>query len=145
MRKLSVGQRQIVEIAKALSATPQARVLVMDEPTAALTPREVEVLFKTIASLRAQGVGIIYISHRLEEVRQVAQRVMVLRDGNVAGIVSADVSRREIVRLMVGRDIEAHREGEAPAEPLSQSSRDGSAGASPSHSSIMDFALLQIG
>ncbi len=121
MRRLSVGQRQIVEIAKALSATTKARVLVMDEPTAALTPREVEVLFKTIASLRAQGVGIIYISHRLEEVRQIAQRVMLLRDGNVAGIVAADVSRRDIVRMMVGRDLEAQREGEAPPAPFAVS------------------------
>src|SRR5438067_1254565 len=107
VRRLSVGQRQVVEIAKALSATTRARILVMDEPTAALTPREVDVLFQTIASLRRQGVGIIYISHRLEEVRRVTQRVMVLRDGNVAGVVAAtEVGRREIVRMMVGRDVE---------------------------------------
>jgi ribose transport system ATP-binding protein len=106
MRRLSVGQRQIVEIAKALSAAMAARILVMDEPTAALTPREVDVLFDTIASLRRQGVGIIYISHRLDEVERVAQRVMVLRDGNVAGVIgAADVSRGEIVRMMVGRDM----------------------------------------
>ncbi|MEO6435693.1 MAG: ATP-binding cassette domain-containing protein, partial [Tepidisphaeraceae bacterium] len=105
MRRLSVGQRQIVEIAKALSGSTRARILVMDEPTAALTPREVDVLFHTVASLRRQGVGIIYISHRLDEVQRVAQRVMVLRDGNVAGVVgAADVSRREIVSMMVGRD-----------------------------------------
>jgi ribose transport system ATP-binding protein len=119
MRRLSVGQRQIVEIAKALSATTKARVLVMDEPTAALTPREVEVLFKTIESLRAHGVGIIYISHRLDEVRQVAQRVMVLRDGNVAGAVGAQTPRRDIVQMMVGREIESRAlEGEATAEPI---------------------------
>ncbi len=107
MRRLSVGQRQVVEIAKALSAPTAARVLVMDEPTAALTPREVDVLFDTIASLRKQGVGIIYISHRLDEVRQVAQRVMVLRDGNVAGVLdAADADRETIVRLMVGRKVE---------------------------------------
>jgi ribose transport system ATP-binding protein len=106
MRRLSVGQRQVVEIAKALSASTAARVLVMDEPTAALTPREVDVLFDTIASLRRQGVGIIYISHRLDEVQRVAQRVMVLRDGHVAGIVdAAATSRREIVKMMVGRDV----------------------------------------
>jgi ribose transport system ATP-binding protein len=118
MRRLSVGQRQIVEIAKALSATTKARVLVMDEPTAALTPREVEVLFKTIESLRAQGVGIIYISHRLDEVRQVAQRVMVLRDGNVAGVVDADAPRREIVRMMVGRDVGPQGGGLSSAEAV---------------------------
>jgi ribose transport system ATP-binding protein len=122
MRRLSVGQRQVVEIAKALSATIAARILVMDEPTAALTPREVDVLFDTIASLRRQGVGIIYISHRLDEVRRIAQRVMVLRDGNVAGVVSAsDVGRREIVRMMVGRDVEhggAHRTASEKAAPV---------------------------
>src|SRR3954470_19322564 len=107
VHRLSVGQRQIVEICKALSAPTRARVLVMDEPTAALTPREVDVLFNTIASLRRQGVGIIYISHRLDEVERLAQRVMVLRDGNVAGVVdAADVSRRTIVSMMVGREAE---------------------------------------
>ena len=119
MRRLSVGQRQVVEIAKALSDAggTRARVLVMDEPTAALTNREVDVLFATIASLRQQGVGIIYISHRLEEVRRIAQRVMVLRDGNVAGVAFAEqVSRQEIVRMMVGRDV-AH--ASARAAPLS--------------------------
>src|SRR5438034_2128814 len=106
MCRLSVGQRQVVEIAKALSASTEARIVVMDEPTAALTPREVEVLFETIASLRRAGVGIIYISHRLDEVRRVAQRVMVLRDGNVVGdLPAASVTRQEIVRLMVGRDV----------------------------------------
>lgn len=109
MRRLSVGQRQIVEIAKALSASGEAsraRILVMDEPTAALTPREVDVLFDTIGSLCRQGVGIIYISHRLEEVRRIAQRVMVLRDGNVAGVVNAgEVSRQDIVTMMVGREV----------------------------------------
>lgn len=121
MRSLSVGQRQVVEIAKALSASTgaaPARILVMDEPTAALTPREVDVLFETIASLRRRDVGVIYISHRLEEVRRVAQRVMVLRDGSVAGVVNAsEVSRRDIVRMMVGRDVsaEAHHAPESKA------------------------------
>ncbi len=121
MNRLSVGQRQIVEIAKALSASPRARVLVMDEPTAALTPREVNVLFDTIASLRRQGVGIIYISHRLDEVERVAQRVMVLRDGDVAGVVGAtEISRREIVVMMVGRDMEQDASN-APAPPADDS------------------------
>ena len=121
MRRLSVGQRQVVEIAKALSAPTPARVLVMDEPTAALTPREVDVLFQTIASLRKQGVGIIYISHRLDEIRQVAQRVMVLRDGNVAGVLSAsEASREQIVRLMVGRTI-AQESTLAPSPQLPNS------------------------
>ncbi len=104
--RLSVGKQQLVEIAKALSHR-QTRVLVMDEPTAALTSREVHLLFETIAHLRAQGVAIVYISHRLDEVEQVAQRVTVLRDGIAAGAVAMqDTSRAEIVRLMVGRDVE---------------------------------------
>ncbi|HEY3268829.1 MAG TPA: sugar ABC transporter ATP-binding protein [Armatimonadota bacterium] len=106
MRSLSVARQQIVEIAKALSR--EARILVMDEPTAALAPREVDRLFETIAALRAQGVGIIYISHRLDEVQQVASRVTVLRDGRVAGDVPmGGVSRADIVRMMIGRDLEA--------------------------------------
>jgi ribose transport system ATP-binding protein len=106
MRALRVGQRQLVEIAKALSS--RARVLVLDEPTAALTPREVERLFETIASLRRQGVGMIYISHRLDEIQRVAQRVIVLRDGSVAGVSNAaEVQRRDIVRLMVGHEVAA--------------------------------------
>jgi rhamnose transport system ATP-binding protein len=103
--KLSVGKQQLVEIAKALSG--KARVLVMDEPTAALTSREVHLLFDTINSLRAQGVGIIYISHRLDEVEQIAQRVTVLRDGVRAGDVAMEeVTRGELVRMMVGREVE---------------------------------------
>ena len=102
---LSVGQQQLVEIAKALSAN--ARILVMDEPTAALTSREVELLFETIGNLRAQGVGIIYISHRLDEVEQITSRVLVLRDGNNVGDVAMETtSRAEIVHLMVGREVE---------------------------------------
>lgn len=105
MRDLRVGQQQVVEIAKALAQ--DARVLVMDEPTAALTPREADRLFQTIAALRKRGVAIIYISHRLDEVQTVAQRAIVLRDGRVAGTV--DVSSTppgEIVRLMIGRELE---------------------------------------
>jgi len=105
MGSLSIGKQQIVEIAKALSG--EARVLVMDEPTAALTQREVHLLFETIASLRAAGVGVIYISHRLDEVEQVAQRITVLRDGAVAGDTRmAELTRGDIVRMMVGRDVE---------------------------------------
>jgi ABC-type sugar transport system ATPase subunit len=104
MRQLSVGKQQTVEIARALSI--RAKILVMDEPTAALTPHEVNLLFETIARLRDQGVAIIYISHRLDEVEQIAQRVMVLRDGNVAGTVQMnEVTRRDLVRMMVGRDL----------------------------------------
>ena len=105
--KLSVGQQQLVEIAKALSR--EARILVMDEPTAALTSREVSLLFETIAGLRAQGVGIVYISHRLDEVEEIADRVAVLRDGVAVGEQKmSEVSRAQIVHMMVGREVETH-------------------------------------
>lgn len=117
---LSVGKRQLVEIAKALSSQ-QTRVLVMDEPTAALTSREVHLLFETIESLRAQGVAIVYISHRLDEVEQIAQRVVVLRDGKTAGDhAMSEITRQEIVHLMVGRAVEELypvRSG-LPGEPI---------------------------
>jgi ribose transport system ATP-binding protein len=104
MRKLSAVEREIVEIAKALTA--QARILVMDEPTAALTPHEVDRLFGIVQSLRTQGVAIIYISHRLDEIFQIAQRATVLRDGALVGTRRvADLPKQELVRMMVGRDI----------------------------------------
>src|SRR5262245_36390923 len=79
VKDLSTAQQQIVEIAKALAA--DARILVLDEPTAALTPPEVDRLFGLLAELKGRGVGVIYISHRLDEVFRIADRVMVLRDG----------------------------------------------------------------
>jgi ribose transport system ATP-binding protein len=113
MRELSVVERQIVEIVKALSA--EARIIVMDEPTAALTPPEVELLFRIIRNLRGKGVAIIYISHRLDEVFQVAQRVTVLRDGkHVATKPIADVTLASLVELMVGREIEDRQRIQPP-------------------------------
>ena len=84
---LSMPEQQIVEIAKAIGA--DAKIVIMDEPTASLTEREVERLFRVIALLKAHGVGIIYISHRLEEVFAIADRITVLRDGETVGIVRA--------------------------------------------------------
>ncbi len=105
-RALTVAQQQKVEIAKALST--KARILVMDEPSAALTTREVENLFALIRDLQAQGLGIIYISHRLDEVFAVANRVMVLRDGrSVADRPTADVTRQQLIELMVGRTLDS--------------------------------------
>ena len=104
-RDLTVAQQQIVEIAKALSLN--ARIVVMDEPTAALTPREVEGLARVIQELKAQGIGIIYISHRLDEVEQLADRMTVLRDGRLVGTRPMDeVSRDQMIEMMVGRSLD---------------------------------------
>ena len=101
---LSIGRRQLVEIAKALST--HARVLIMDEPTSSLTDEEAETLFSVIGDLRSKGVSVVYISHRLGEVKGLADRVAVLRDGENAGELSADeITRNAMVSLMVGRDI----------------------------------------
>jgi ribose transport system ATP-binding protein len=103
---LPVGERQMVEIAKALSQ--QARILVMDEPTSSLTAGESERLFQIIGQLRAEGLGIVYISHRMEEVLALADRIMVLRDGRNAGeLARADATHEKIVALMVGRELQA--------------------------------------
>ncbi|WP_434048898.1 MULTISPECIES: sugar ABC transporter ATP-binding protein [Sorangium] len=101
---LSLGQRHLVEIAKALSA--DARVLIMDEPTSCLCPHEAEALFEVVRELRAGGIGVVYISHRLGEVEALCDRVLVLRDGENAGELRRDeVSHERIVRLMVGREL----------------------------------------
>jgi rhamnose transport system ATP-binding protein len=105
-RALRMAEQQLVEIARALGTN--ARVLLMDEPTAALTDREAARLFGLMRGLRSHGVGLVYISHRLEEVAAVADRVSVLRDGElVATRPMADVDRNELIRLMVGREIQA--------------------------------------
>jgi rhamnose transport system ATP-binding protein len=103
---LSMPEQQIVEIAKAVGA--DAKVVVMDEPTASLASHEVDRLFRIIAALRSQGTGIVYVSHRLPEVFAVADRVTVLRDGQlVATRPAAEVDADEVVRLMVGRELAA--------------------------------------
>ncbi|MHC4741950.1 MAG: sugar ABC transporter ATP-binding protein [Planctomycetota bacterium] len=105
-RDLSVAQQQTVEIAKALSVN--AKIIVMDEPTATLTAPEVSRLFAIIGELKSQGIGIIYISHRFEEVFEVADRVMVLRDGEHIGTEDiADITRRRLIEMTVGRPIES--------------------------------------
>jgi rhamnose transport system ATP-binding protein len=106
VRRLSMPEQQTVEIARALGAA--ARVLIMDEPTASLSEREVENLFRVIRELKVHGAGIVYISHRLEELPQVADRVTVLRDGMLVGTrPMAEVSRAELIRMMVGRELSA--------------------------------------
>jgi ribose transport system ATP-binding protein len=101
---LAIGQQQLVEIAKALSV--QARVIIMDEPTSSLSAREAENLFKVIDDLRARGVSIVYISHRLGEVKRLADRVIVLRDGEISGgLERSEINHGSMVKLMVGRDL----------------------------------------
>jgi len=103
---LTVAQQQAVEIAKALSMS--ARLVVMDEPTAALSPREVTQLFGIVRELRARGIAIIYISHRLDEVEALCDRIVVLRDGaNVGSGRVAELNRNQIIELMVGRPLDA--------------------------------------
>jgi ribose transport system ATP-binding protein len=104
VRQLIVAEKQLVEIAKAVSRN--ARLLVMDEPTATLTPTETERLFALISQLKAQGVSIIYISHKLDEVERVTDEVVIMRDGRfVARAPTRDTTRQQMANLMVGRDL----------------------------------------
>jgi rhamnose transport system ATP-binding protein len=113
VRQLSMPEQQLVEIARALGAG--ARILIMDEPTASLTAREVDLLLSLVRDLRAQGVGIIYITHRLEEVFQIADRVTVLRDGESVGtrevgprtvpVRGPALTEFELIKMMVGREV----------------------------------------
>ena len=104
MSKMSVSQRQMVEIAKAVSYN--AKVIVFDEPTSSLTEQEVEHLFRIINMLRAEGCGIIYISHKMEEILRISDEVTIMRDGTwVATRPAAELTMNEIIRLMVGREL----------------------------------------
>ncbi len=104
IRDLSVAQRQFVEIAKAVSMN--AQIIVLDEPTAVLTIPEIEVLFTLIRKLKSQGISMIYISHRLEELNQIADRCTVLKDGKYVGTKDIrDLNKNMLVRMMTGREI----------------------------------------
>jgi D-xylose transport system ATP-binding protein len=104
VRDLGIGQQQLVEIAKALSQ--DARILVLDEPTAALTGAEVETLFRILETLRARGVGMIYISHKLDEVFRLSDRVTVLRDGRTVGTAAtSEWDEARVIARMVGREV----------------------------------------
>jgi rhamnose transport system ATP-binding protein len=106
VRSLSMPEQQLVEIACALGAG--ARIVIMDEPTASLTPKEQHLLFAVVRDLRASGVGVIYISHRLEEIFQLADRVTVLRDGESVGTNKVDeINEASLIRMMVGREVSA--------------------------------------
>ena len=126
--QLGVGQQQLVEIAGALAQN--CRLLILDEPTAALTDPEIERLFDNIRRLQADGVGIIYISHRMDEIRRIADRVTVLRDGRrVATHDAAEATPAELVREMVGHDLpERKGDGERPAGEVAMRVEDLSAG-----------------
>jgi rhamnose transport system ATP-binding protein len=103
---LTMAQQQLIEIARALGR--DAKILILDEPTACLSEKETQILFGVLRGLRAQGVGIVYISHRLEELSAIADRVTVLRDGSTVATRSmSDVSQRELIQLMVGRELSA--------------------------------------
>ncbi len=118
---LGIGQQQLVEIAKALSQ--KAKILVLDEPTAALTESEVETLFSILTDLKSRGVGMIYISHKLDEVFAMSDRITVLRDGQTVGTQNTeDLTKDKIISLMVGRNVgdifpeSAHDFGETALE-----------------------------
>jgi ribose transport system ATP-binding protein len=108
VHSLGVAQQQLVEVAKALSVN--AGILIMDEPTATLSEHEIEQLFRTIRTLKEHGVSIIYISHRLQEIRQIGDRVTVLRDGKTVGTRNvADAGLDALIQMMVGREIARDR------------------------------------
>ena len=110
LNRLSISKQQMVEIAKALSK--DSEVLIMDEPTSALTETEIDELFKVIHRLRSRGVGIIYISHRLDELKHIVDRITVFRDGHYISTSDyVDITMEEIINRMVGRKLEKHVPG----------------------------------
>ena len=115
LSRLPIGRQQLVEIAKALST--RARLLIMDEPTSSLSVRETETLFRVVKDLRSRGVSVIWISHRLGEVKELADRVVVLRDGKNAGEITSrgEIEHDRMIRMMVGRDID--RLARRPSHP----------------------------
>jgi ABC-type sugar transport system ATPase subunit len=120
VRDLSTGQRQLVEIAKALAL--DSRIIIFDEPTAPLSPHESETLFEIIRRLATRGRGLIFVSHRLEEIFEVTDRVTILREGHVvaAGVPTATLTQGELVRLMVGRELSNIYANPAGAPPASK-------------------------
>jgi len=109
---LTVGKQQMVEIAKAVSR--DCKILILDEPTAALTQVEVEELFKIMNDLKAKGIGMVYISHRMDEINRISDRITVMRDGEYVGtLITKDTTKDEIVKMMVGRVIYGDKKEES--------------------------------
>lgn len=102
--ELTVARQQMVEIAKALSF--KSRVLIMDEPTAALNNAEIDELFRIIRQLKSEGVGIVYISHKMDEIQRIADRITVMRDGSTIDTVPASTPMQQVIAMMVGRNLE---------------------------------------
>ena len=116
MGDLTVGKQQMCEIAKAISH--KAKVIIFDEPTAALTESEIEALFKIIRDLKAQGLGIVYISHRMDEIKMITDRVTVMRDGGYVGtLITAESTKDDIINMMVGRVIYEDPKTESAVKP----------------------------
>src|SRR5262249_17847224 len=116
---LPLAQQQMVAIARALSR--RCRYLILDEPTASLSGRETRVLLDIVRKLASGGVGILYVSHRLEEIFDLCSRVTILRDGRlVATKPTAELTRAELIRLMVGREVAPQSQPEARARPYSE-------------------------
>ncbi len=119
--RLTVGKQQMVEIAKAVSR--DCKVLILDEPTAALTQTEIDELFRIMADLKSKGIGMIYISHRMDEIKKISDRITVMRDGEYVGTVDTDsVTKDEIINMMIGRvvyeDPKTHSEVSEDAETV---------------------------
>ncbi|MDP2414642.1 MAG: sugar ABC transporter ATP-binding protein [Daejeonella sp.] len=115
-KHLSIAGLQLIEMAKAVSNN--ARVIIMDEPSSALSEKEVEILFKIIKDLKSKGVAIIYISHKMEEIYQIADRITVLRDGKfIATKNTADLDKSNLISLMVGRELEELFSSNSMAQP----------------------------
>lgn len=104
--RLSVAQMQVIEILKAVST--QARVIILDEPTASLSVKEIEILFGIVRKLKAEGVGFIIVSHKINEIYEISDRITVLRDGRLIlkGVETASLAQDELIRAMVGREVE---------------------------------------
>ncbi len=120
VKRLTVAKQQMVEIAKALSF-PSTRIMIMDEPSAPLTDSEIQELFTFIRALKAKGVGIVYISHRMDELKQISDRITVMRDGHTVGSVDTqEATMDQIIKMMVGRVIYENPKSKSNVAPDSE-------------------------